>query len=161
MTIIHAVSGMNIWQLILRLWPADDAPPARARTVTPTRPRSRKRSQLTPALEADVLAWCTLWQVPELPGTLDIRFSGQLRTSLGRCHPVTGRIRLHDALKSGHDELLREVLCHEAAHAAVFAIHRRRLRPHGREWRALMKAAGFVPRATYREPWVRQLLGLR
>jgi predicted SprT family Zn-dependent metalloprotease len=39
-----------------------------------------------------------------------------------------------------------EVLCHEAAHAAVVALHGRRVRPHGAEWRDLMLFAGFRPR---------------
>jgi predicted SprT family Zn-dependent metalloprotease len=49
-------------------------------------------------------------------------------------------------LLTGPPELLREALCHEAAHAAVYELHGRVPRPHGREWRDLMQTAGFEPR---------------
>ncbi|MBK8232872.1 MAG: SprT-like domain-containing protein [Candidatus Eisenbacteria bacterium] len=91
-----------------------------------------------------------LWGVPGLEERLDIRYSGRLTRSLGRCHPAHGLVRLKRSLADGDPALLREVVCHEVAHAAVFAIHRRRVRPHGKEWGALMRAAGYRARATYR-----------
>jgi predicted SprT family Zn-dependent metalloprotease len=47
---------------------------------------------------------------------------------------------------TGPPGVLREALCHEAAHAAVYEIHGRGPKPHGSEWRALMRAVGFAPR---------------
>ena len=43
-----------------------------------------------------------------------------------------------------------EVLCHELAHVAAYELHGRRCRPHGPEWAALMRAAGFEPCARAR-----------
>lgn len=110
------------------------------------------RNDLSDAHRADVAEWTRLWGVPGLEERLDIRFSGRLLRSLGRCNPSRGLIRLKPRLAVGDDALLREVVCHEVAHAAVFAIHRRRVRPHGKEWGALMRAAGYRPRATYKAP---------
>ncbi len=47
----------------------------------------------------------------------------------------------------GPHDLLEEVLCHELAHVAVVQLYGARCRPHGREWRGLMSAAGHTPRA--------------
>jgi predicted SprT family Zn-dependent metalloprotease len=42
--------------------------------------------------------------------------------------------------------VLREVLCHELAHFAVWYVHGRSARRHGLEWRELMELAGYTPR---------------
>ena len=69
-----------------------------------------------------------------------------MRASLGRCHPADGRVRLNPALFDEPEALLREVVCHEAAHVAVYLLHGNFARPHGREWKELMVKAGFEPR---------------
>ena len=86
------------------------------------------------------------WSVAALAERTHVETSARLRTSLGRCHPPTGRIRLHRALLEAPEELLREVVCHEAAHVAVYLCHGNAARPHGPEWAELMAAAGFEPR---------------
>jgi len=91
--------------------------------------------------------WARTWSLPALAGRAHFETSRRLRTSLGRCHPPTGRIRLHPALLDEPEGLLREVACHEAAHVAVYMRHGSRVRPHGPEWAELMVAAGFEPRA--------------
>ncbi|MDH3786673.1 MAG: SprT-like domain-containing protein, partial [Acidobacteriota bacterium] len=91
--------------------------------------------------------WSQTWSLPTLPQRAHFETSSRLRTTLGRCHPVSGTIRLHPALLDEPEALLREVACHEAAHVAAYLRHRRRIRPHGREWAALMTEAGFEPRA--------------
>jgi predicted SprT family Zn-dependent metalloprotease len=45
---------------------------------------------------------------------------------------------------------LREVLCHELAHLAVYRLHGGSARPHGPEWRQLMAAVGVASLATAR-----------
>ena len=79
---------------------------------------------------------------------LTITLSTRFRTCLGRCTPGSNEIRVAAFLVQASPELLREVLCHEAAHAAVYRLHGGGVRPHGREWRHLMRAAGFRPRAS-------------
>lgn len=91
-------------------------------------------------------SWATLWDTPGLEDDLTVAFSARLTRSLGRCRPATGRITLRAELRGGPPERLAEVLCHEAAHVAVFQKHGREARPHGPEWRALVAAAGFEPR---------------
>ena len=91
--------------------------------------------------------WAQTWALTGLEGRLQITFSRRFRTSLGRCAPASGEIRLAEFLLAGPPAVLREVLCHEAAHAAVHELHGAVRRPHGVEWRALMRAAGFEPRA--------------
>lgn len=90
--------------------------------------------------------WGRLWGVPRLEERLTLEFSPRLKTSLGRCMPGQGKIRLAASLLEVPRNLLTEVVCHEAAHAAVFELHGRSPSPHGPEWKALMKSAGYEPR---------------
>jgi len=95
--------------------------------------------------------WAALWGVPMLADGVALRTSSRLRTSLGSYRVHRTELTLAAWLLSGPEALLDEVLCHEAAHAAVHALHGRRARPHGAEWRGLMQQAGFPPRL--RVPW--------
>jgi ribosomal protein L37AE/L43A len=95
--------------------------------------------------------WADLWGVPDLPSRVTILPSTRLRRSLGRCQPATGRISIRASLLDGDPRLLEEVLCHEAAHVAVHALRGRAPRPHGPEWRELVRAAGFEPQV--RSAW--------
>ena len=82
--------------------------------------------------------WAQLWGLPELPAVVSVQFSRRLRTSLGRCSPRRGIIRLHHALQDAPEELFDEVLCHELAHLAAFRLHGPNIRPHGPEWKRLV-----------------------
>jgi len=95
--------------------------------------------------------WGDLWEVPKLAEKIALRMSSRLRTSLGSYRAQRTELTLAAWLLDGPEALLAEVLCHEAAHAAVHALHGRRVRPHGAEWCGLMKRAGFPPRV--RVPW--------
>jgi predicted metal-dependent hydrolase len=64
--------------------------------------------------------WAAAWRVPELPARVLIVFSQRLQSSLGRCAPKAGLIRLNPGLLEGAPEALREVVCHEAAHVATW-----------------------------------------
>lgn len=90
--------------------------------------------------------WAHTWGLPDLERRITIRVSSRLRTSLGRCVPARGEVRIASFLVDAPRSLLGEVLCHETAHAAVHLRHGGNRRPHGPEWRALMRAAGFEPR---------------
>jgi predicted SprT family Zn-dependent metalloprotease len=110
---------------------------------------SVRQPRIKPASTAELRrrigAWARIWETPGLERRLAIEFSERMRVSLGRCCP-DGTLRLAAWLRTAPGPLLEEVLCHEAAHAAVSVLHGRRRRPHGAEWRALMSAAGFAPR---------------
>jgi predicted SprT family Zn-dependent metalloprotease len=110
------------------------------RVKTETRPRAGHPWH---ALLTD---WAQRWGVPGLEERLSVQVSTRLRTSLGRYSPAKGELRVASYLLDGPPSLLCEVLCHEAAHAAVCELHGRSARPHGPEWQALMRKAGFAPR---------------
>lgn len=90
-------------------------------------------------------AWGRLWEIADLAAKVRIRISPHMRRSLGRWIPARGDIRLSTVALTGA-ALLDEVLCHEAAHAAVHLRYGPSCRPHGPEWQALMRVAGFEPR---------------
>jgi predicted SprT family Zn-dependent metalloprotease len=102
--------------------------------------------QLAMWIRERIGAWGELWGVPGLEARLQVEFTDRFQRSLGRCLPRRGLVRLHAALAAEPRDLLAEVLCHEVAHAAVFDLHSRRCRPHGPEWAALMRAAGYEAR---------------
>jgi len=104
-------------------------------------------TQNASGLRGALAHWAEAWDLAGFEQRLDVRFSKRFCTSLGRCRPDTGEIRLAEFLLTGPPALLRETLCHEAAHAAVYVRHGRGRKPHGTEWRALMQAAGFEARA--------------
>lgn len=94
-----------------------------------------------------IRAWSAVWELPGLEQRVRVSVSSRLRSSLGRCAPERGVVRIAKAVAEGPSELLDEVLCHEVAHVAVFELHGRMPRPHGKEWAALLRAVGFEPRA--------------
>jgi len=96
-------------------------------------------------------AWAAAWDVPELPASVRIVFSGRLQSTLGRCSPRDGLIRLNPGLLEGDPDTLREVVCHEAAHVAAWLLHGRRAKAHGSEWKQLMLQAGYAPRVRWAE----------
>lgn len=95
--------------------------------------------------------WSAAWDLPELPWRVRIAFSPRLQSSLGRCSPRTGLVRLNPGLLDGAPEALREVVCHEVAHVATWIRHGRRAAAHGREWKELMRLAGYEPRVRWAE----------
>jgi SprT protein len=101
------------------------------------------------ALSSQAERWAELWGLPGLTESVTVEFSSRFRSSLGLCRPVQGGIRLAAHLANGNGDLLAEVLCHELAHVAAYRLHGRRIRPHGREWKSLVAAAGFEPRARF------------
>lgn len=106
----------------------------------------KKNTILPNTLRRKVGAWVILWGVPDLKRFVTFSFSGSLRGTLARCRPAEGRIVLRECLSGSLRQQLEEALCHELAHVAVYRLYGRRVRPHGLEWQALMRLAGFEPR---------------
>src|SRR6516165_8533774 len=96
-----------------------------------------------------ITEWASAWSVLDLPSMVRIAFSERLTRALGRCTPETGSIRLNRKLSKANPGILREVLCHEVAHVAVWRLHGRSARAHGPEWRELMALAGYEPRVKW------------
>lgn len=70
------------------------------------------------------------------------------------------RVRINDALLQSHpQEMLAETVPHEVAHVVIYRLYGRRAKPHGKEWKALMRALGVEPVACHALPTepVRQL----
>ena len=69
-----------------------------------------------------------------------------MHRALGRALPARRVVRIASTVARSSERALVEVLCHEIAHVAVYERHGRAVRPHGREWAALMRSAGYEPR---------------
>lgn len=95
--------------------------------------------------QLDALA--KIWKQPRV-SRLRISVNPNLKSTLARWLPRTDVIEISTAAKSRGNSALREIICHEAAHVVVWSQSGLTARPHGSEWAALMRAAGFEPRAT-------------
>ena len=104
-------------------------------------------SERIQALRNLLAHWAQLWRVPRLSSEVALRASTRFRRSLGSYRASRTEISLAAWLVDGPANLLEEVLCHEAAHAAVHLVHGQRVRPHGPEWRDFMARAGVPARA--------------
>ena len=92
-----------------------------------------------------IVSWQSTWHTPGLADLTRVTFSPRLERSLGRCVPASGRVTLATRLRRASRERLLETLCHEVAHVAAYMLHGSSARPHGPEWAALVRAAGFDP----------------
>ena len=91
------------------------------------------------------------WGLRGFEQSVRVEWGRQFRRSLGRVHLERRVVRLSAALAVAPITVLLEVLCHEVAHLAASDLHGRRCQPHGPEWAALVRAAGYEPRR--RIPW--------
>ncbi len=118
--------------------------------------------ELSSTLQDDLRKWCFLWQVSELLPEISVSISRRMTSSLGRASYRRKHVGLqHTLLDPSAAELLREVLCHEVAHLAAYELHGTTIRPHGREWRALLIAAGYPARATIEAATLPTCFGVR
>ena len=84
-----------------------------------------------------------------IPVTFDLRGSA---AGMFRAHGQDRVIRYNPWIFGKYfDENLRDTVPHEVAHYLVHEVHDlRRVKPHGREWRALMHAFGADPEPTFK-----------
>ncbi len=99
--------------------------------------------------------WAKAWGVPGLPTSVSVSYSSRMRRSLGRVRPRVGGITLNAQLANAPRAVVMEILCHEAAHVAVFLRHGPGAKPHGPEWRALVRKAGYAPTTSLSCRWVK------
>jgi predicted SprT family Zn-dependent metalloprotease len=107
---------------------------------------SNLETALPPRLHRRLDRWLHRWGTPSLASTLRVEFSPRMSRAFGRCYQEQRLIRLAASLGESQSYLLDEILCHEAAHAAVYETYGDLARPHGEEWEELMRMAGFEPR---------------
>jgi len=98
------------------------------------------------ARRGSIVRWSRLWGLPRLGHEISLRTSSRLQRSLGSYCARRAEITVAAWLLEGPTDLLEEVLCHEAAHAAVHLAHGTGVRPHGPEWRAFMALAEMPAR---------------
>lgn len=115
-------------------------------SVLASAPMSIPDATLPPRLRKRLDRWLLRWGTPSLVKSLRIEFSPRLVRAFGRCYQERRLIRLTPSLLDSQSHLLAEILCHEAAHAAVYLRHGEAAKPHGEEWEALMRTVGFQPR---------------
>ncbi|MDP6546714.1 MAG: SprT-like domain-containing protein [Phycisphaerae bacterium] len=88
------------------------------------------------------------WEIPDLARRVTIVYNPRLRTTLGRAILDDNRVELNvHLLRAYPDELLVTVV-HELAHLAV-RMRYGKVRPHGREFKALMGAVNMSADATH------------
>jgi SprT protein len=105
----------------------------------------RSAQPLSDTLRDAIQSWQSTWHTPGLADLTRVTFSPRLERSLGRCVPATGCVTLTARLRRGSRERLLETLCHEVAHVAAYMLYGSAVRPHGAEWAALVRVAGFDP----------------
>lgn len=75
--------------------------------------------------------------------TIELVFDLKGCRTLGQCRLVKNNhflIRLHAPLLEKYQEIyLEDVLTHEMAHVVQFCLYKHRTKPHGREWKEIMK----------------------
>lgn len=79
---------------------------------------------------------------------VEVRVNARLSATAGRFLPAAELIEVSQAFMARPTAVQREIICHEAAHLVVDHRYGRSARPHGVEWSALIRAAGFTPRAS-------------
>ena len=103
-------------------------------------------NQTIDRIQAKSAEYFLLWSMPDIADSVDIQFSDQLRSTLGRTRVDVRRVRLNSLLACVNEQILDEVLCHECAHIAVYERFGHIAKPHGPEWAALLLQAGYEPR---------------
>ncbi len=91
--------------------------------------------------------WFCVWGLSHTADHVKVEWSADLGRKFGICHQAERRIVLAVSLKGSQKGLFREILCHEAAHIAIYELYDDVARHHGKEWKALIRQVNFVPRA--------------
>lgn len=107
---------------------------------------ARSSTTVSKKLKELIATWAEKWGISGLEDDLIVRFDHRLSRSLGLCRPQSNMITLNPNLRDVPWAQVEEVLCHETAHVAVYRLYGRACKPHGKEWAALVKMAGYLPR---------------
>lgn len=111
-------------------------------TPLPTRTLLRK-------LSGRILA---AWDADDLATRVKVGYHPRLRTTLGRACYTDFRVELNPRLLGEHPGELIPTLAHELAHLVVFTRFGREARPHGREFRLLLRRLGLSDEARHDLP---------
>jgi SprT protein len=89
------------------------------------------------------------WDIPDLARRVAIVYNPRLRTTLGRAMLDDNRVELNVHLLRAYPDELLGTLTHELAHL-VARMRYGNVRPHGREFKALMRVVNMSPATTHR-----------
>jgi predicted SprT family Zn-dependent metalloprotease len=120
--------------------------PARPRQMDPN-PEGCPTMPATVVDNRYLKALAQLWAEPRVR-RLRLRSNPRLTATVARCVANADLIQLSPFAASASNRLRREILCHEAAHYVVLCRYGAAARPHGAEWAALVKRAGFQSKAS-------------
>ena len=102
-------------------------------------------ARMVTTIEPIVHRLCSLWGIECIADQIRVEFSSRMTRSLGRTQSLRKIIRLNSKLSTSLGGHLEEVLCHELAHIAAIHKFGRSIRPHGKEWQALVRQASYAP----------------
>jgi predicted SprT family Zn-dependent metalloprotease len=131
-----------------------------------TKPALPRRPLADPELTATAALLALALNLNELAARVNVRWSKRLSSAAGLARPAQALILLNPRLREFPGEIDR-TLRHELAHLVAAARHpRRRLAPHGPEWRRACADVGIpgeprchtlpLPRRTVQRPHVYQ-----
>ena len=115
--------------------------PARRRPGTTTTRETQARRRIRRWLTG----WAKLWDI-KLVGEVTITFTPRMTRSAGRAIPARRELRFSTRVLHADTPLQKEIACHEFAHLVLAQRPGSRPKPHGPQWQALMRQAGFPPR---------------
>ncbi|MDB6080069.1 MAG: family peptidase, partial [Akkermansiaceae bacterium] len=109
----------------------------RRKAAAPPAPRRAK----TPALDSGLTEWCReeseRLDIPELARRVRVSWNARMQTTAGRAWWPDRLIELNPKLKEQAPEEMWRTLRHELAHLVAYErAGRRRIEPHGLEWKA-------------------------
>lgn len=135
-------------RLIGRILPTRRAPvPVRA-----PNPVAVAKSEPAKGEDAELIQRCQDLLVPlgyvELAGRVKVCWNARMRSTAGLAYPGKGLIKLNPRLREFGEAEVDRTLRHELAHLlAHFRAGRRRIAPHGREWRKACADLGMPDEA--------------
>ena len=108
---------------------------------------------------------CSRLGLDELARRVSVRWNGRMRSSAGRASWPAAVVELNPALKEIGEAEVERTFLHELAHLVAFErAGRRRIKPHGPEWRRACAELGIpgetashrldLPSRTMRPKWV-------
>lgn len=92
------------------------------------------------------------WRAEELIPRVRIVYNPRLTTTLGRANLDDPRVELNPRLLAEHPAELIPTLAHELAHLVVHQRHGKSTKPHGAEFRLLLRRLGLPDEARHHLP---------
>ena len=121
-----------------------------AKVIPSPRPSPREESSAPPGPEdAELTMLCAdllrRLGCPELALRVQVRWNSRMRSTAGMAYPGKALIKLNPRLRAFGDDEIHQTLKHELAHLlAQHRVGKRRIAPHGKEWKKACADLGLV-----------------